>query len=258
MIQYLKELLKRRDLIIYLVLSDMKAEYHNTILGYFWWILDPLLMGIIYYFLRVIILNLEGDYIGAFLVIGLVTWKWISAAINFSSSSISRNAGIITQVYLPKMIFPFGTTLTQGINFTFGLAVISLFLIFYNLIPGIEIIWLPFVMLIQFIFLLALSMILAYYATFVRDIQNVLSHVLRFWFYSSPVIWEASRLPEKYLVLVDINPAATFLKSYRNVLMYQTPPDINKLLIIGFISLAVIIYMTYFYYLNEHKLIKAL
>jgi ABC-type polysaccharide/polyol phosphate export permease len=256
--KYLYELIKRKDLLIYLVISGIKAQHRNTYLGYLWWILDPLLMGIVYYLLRVVILGMKGDNIGAFLIIGLIAWKWIYSAITSSAKSISSKAGIITQVYLPKAIFPLGTTLTQSINFSFGLVVIAVFLAFYKIMPGIHLLWLPILMFVQSLFLAALSLILAYQATFVRDIENVLSHLMRFWFYSSPVIWETGRLPERYSYIVDANPASVFLIGYRNILMYDKPPDLEKLFILAVFSLATIIYMLYFYNNNEHKLIKAL
>lgn len=256
--KYLYELNKRKDLLIHLVISGIKAEYRNTVLGYFWWILDPLLMGAVYYFLRVVVLGMEGEAIGAFLIIGLVAWKWITSAVSSSAKSITSRSGIITQVYLPKALFPFGTTMTQAINFSFGLVVIAFFLAFYRLVPGIEVIWLPVIMAIQFMFLAAISLILGYYATFVRDIENVLTHVMRFWFYGSPVIWESGRLGEEYQYIIDMNPASAFLMGYRNILMYQKPPEWEKLFIIGTASLIIIVYMVYFYSKNEHKLIKAL
>ncbi len=256
--KYVHELVKRKDLLIHLVISGIKAEYRNTFLGYFWWILDPLLMGLVYYFLRVVVLDMEGENIGAFLIIGLVAWKWIRATVLNSATSITSRAGIITQVYLPKALFPFGTTMTQLVNFCFGLIVVAFFLAFYRLVPGIEILWLPVIVAVQFMFLSAISLILAYYSTFVRDIDNVLNHVLRAWFYASPVIWETTRVPEEYSFIVDINPASPFLISYRNILMEQSGPELEKLFIIGLFSFALVAYMIYFYNLNEHKLIKAL
>ena len=256
--RYLHELIKRKDLLVYLVASGIKAEYRNTWLGYVWWILDPLLMGAVYYFLRVVVLGMEGDHIGAFLIIGLVAWKWITSSVSKSAKSITGKSGIITQVYLPKALFPFGVTLSQGVNFTLGLVVVALFLGFYRLMPGIEILWLPVIMAIQFMFLSAISLVLGYYATFVRDIDNVLTHVMRFWFYGSPVIWETGRIPAEYSYIVDANPASAFLMGYRNILMYHAPPDWQRLFLIGLVSFVVIVYMVYFYYLNEHKLIKAL
>ncbi len=255
---YLTEVIKRKDLLIYLVISGIKAEYRNTYFGYLWWVLDPLLMGIVYYLLRVVILGMQGENIGAFLIIGLITWKWIASAITSSAKSISSKAGIITQIYLPKAIFPLGTTLTQLINFSFGLIVIATFLALYRIAPGIYLLWLPIIMFVQFLFLAAMSLVIAYYATFIRDIENVLSHLMRFWFYGSPVIWESNRLPERFSYLIAVNPASVFLIGYRNILMYDKSPDLIKLFIVAVTSMAIIIYMLYYYHKNEHKLIKAL
>ncbi len=257
-IKYLKELLRRKDLLIYLVISGLKAQYRNTFLGYFWWILDPLLMGAVYYFLRVVILEMEGDNIGVFLIIGLLSWQWLKSTINASAKSISGKARIITQVYLPKAIFPFGVTLTQLINFTFGLVVVAIFMALYGVVPGTEALWLPFIMLIQFVFLTAISLVVAYLCMFIRDIDNALTHLTRLWFWTSPVIWESARLPDGYEFILDINPVAILLISYRNVLMYGTGPELQKLIIMGVVSLAVILYMVYYYHVNEHKIIRAL
>ncbi len=256
--KYIQDIYRRKDLVIYLVISGIKAQYQNTILGYLWWILDPLLMAGVYYWLRVVVLGMEGENIGAFLVIGLLAWKWISSGVNTSAKSISGKAGVITQVYLPKAIFPITTTMTQVVNFSFGLVVVALFLAFYRIVPGPEVLLLPLIMFIQFLFVAAIGLILGYYSVFVRDIENVLSHLMRVWFYASPVIWETGRLPEDYFWIVQLNPASAFLMGYRYILMYGQLPDLSRLFLIGIVSMAVIIFMFYFYSLNEHKLIKAL
>ena len=258
MTKYLTELYKRKDLLIYLVVSGLKAQYRNTYLGYAWWILDPLLMGLVYYFLRVIILEMEGDNIGAFLIIGLLSWKWFKSTITSSAKSISGKARIITQVYLPKAVFPLSVNFTQLINFSFGLIVVGFFLAAYRIIPGVEALWLPFVMLVQFLFLSALAMFVAYFCMFIRDIDNVLTHITRLWFWSTPIIWEANRLPEKFSFIVDYNPVSAFVISYRNILMYGESPQLEKLILIGIASLFFTFFMLYYYNLNEHKIIRAL
>jgi len=255
---YLKELFKRKDLLIYLVTSGLKAQYRNTFLGYLWWILDPLLMGAVYYFLRVVVLGMEGEYIGAFLITGLIAWHWINSSLKGAASSITGRSRIITQVYLPKAIFPFGVNLTQTINFTFGLVVVAIFLAAYQIVPGSRVLWLPVIMAVQFIFLAGLSLAIAYLCMFIRDIDNVLAHVMRIWFWGTPVIWETGRLDEQYHFIFDINPAAILLISYRNVLIYNAEPELGKLALIGALSVILTLYMVRFYHLNEHKIIKAL
>lgn len=260
--KYIKEIIKRKDLLIYLVKSGLKAENRNSYLGYFWWLLDPLLNAMVYYFLVIVILGRYADVpeYPVYLVIGLVVWRWMNTTVNTSAKAIIKYSSIINQVNLPKVIFPFSLTLTQLFNFSFGLIVIGLFLIIFQIIPGWQVVFLPFIIIVQLIFLLSVSLFIAYICVFIRDIDNILTHILRLFFYASPIIWIGSRLPDKFIfnLIVTINPVAIILDAYRAVLMYQSTPNFVGLLIIGSISLCFIYFMLYYYSRNEHKIIKAL
>ncbi|MFC3039728.1 ABC transporter permease [Virgibacillus xinjiangensis] len=255
---YLQEMLKRKDLLIYLVKSGLKAEHRNSYLGYFWWLLDPLLNVLVYYFLVVIILQRGGENYPLFLVIGLVAWRCISSTINSSAKSIMRYSSIINQVYLPKSLFPLSFTMTQLFNFGFGLIVVAVFLAIFGVMPGWQLIYLPLIILVQTAFLLAVGLILAYMTVFVRDIDNVLTYVTRIFFYASPIIWEGGRLPPEYSWAVDYNPIAVIVESYRAILMHHSNPDFIGLSVIFITSLAAIVFMLYYYSKHEHKIIKAL
>lgn len=257
---YLKDLYRRKDLLSYLVVSGLKAQYRNTFLGFIWWLLDPLLGVMVYYFLVVILLKRGGDIdnYGAFLVVGLIAWRWVLSVVNSSSKSIALQAGIITRVYLPKAIFPLSVCFTQLINFSIGLLIAAGVLVSFKIIPGIQLFWLPMIMLMQLIFLMALSLVLGYICVFIRDIDNFISHFMRLWFYASPVIWNSGMLPKKYSWIVDVNPVTPYLNSYRNILLYNTSPHFFKLALITAFSMLVILLMIYYYSRNEHKIIKVL
>lgn len=255
---YMEEVRKRTDLIWYLVKSGLKAEHRNSYLGYFWWLLDPLLNIAVYYFLVVIILDRGGPDYPIFLVIGLIVWRWISSSINTSANSILRYSSIINQVALPKLIFPLSFTISQLVNFLFGLIVIVLFLVVFGVVPTWHIVYLPLIMIITLLFLLAIGSILGYITVFVRDIDNLLSHIIRVFFYASPIIWEGGRLPPEYSWAVTFNPIAVLVNSYRDVLMYHQNPNFLGLGVIAVLSVIAIVYMIYHYSKNEHKIIKAL
>lgn len=255
---YLSEILKRKDLLFYLVKSGLKAEHRNSYLGYFWWLLDPLLNVVVYYFLMVIVLGRGGENFEVFLVIGLVAWRWTATTVNTSAKSIMKYKSIINQVNLPKSIFPLAFSITQLFNFAFGLPVIGIFLIIFGVMPGWEVIYLPLIILVQLVFLLAIGLFLAYITVFIRDIDNILSHIVRLIFYSSPIIWMNGRLGDDYQWIVDVNPIAIIINSYRDILMYQTSPDFAGLLIIFITSIIFGSLVLYYYSKNEHKIIKAL
>src|SRR5581483_9901144 len=204
--KYLHDLLKRRDLLLYLVTSGLKAQYRNSFLGYAWWLLDPLLGVAIYYFVVVYVFHRGGGDYGMFLAIGLIVWRWLNATASTASRSIVAQSNIIKQIYLPKLIFPFGAVLTQLINFGFGLLVIALFAIFFRFTPGPTALWLPYITLMQLCFFTLIATTLSYVSVFVRDIEEVVGHILRVWFFGSPVIWPEELLGEKNHWIIALNP----------------------------------------------------
>ncbi len=256
--KYLIALYRRKDLLLYLATSGLKAQYRNTALGYLWWLLDPLLGVLIYYFVIAVVFRQGGPDYGPFLVIGLIVWQWFDSSLSLACRSIASQAGIITQVYLPKAIFPLGAALSQLINFGFGLAIIALFGIFFQFRPGLPLVWLPYIILVQFVFVSALGLVLAYVSVFVRDAENVTSYVLRLWFFGSPVIWSEEVLAGRAGWIVEWNPMAYFLAAYRAVFMAQSPPDYGILALIGGLSTLLLVYMTYHFSQHEHKMIKVL
>lgn len=257
-------MLKRKDLLFYLVKSGLKAEHRNSYLGYFWWLLDPLLNVLVYYFLVVIVLNRGGENYPLFLVVGLVVWRWISTSINSSSNSILRYSSIINQVSLPKALFPLSFTLTQLFNFMFGLIVIALFLVIYGVKPTWLVLYLPVFILLQTVVHIALGLVLGYITIFVRDIGNLMTYITRIFFYASPIIWEGGRLlnsgkvPDWLAPLIEYNPVAILVTSYRDILIYHQQPNWIGLGILFVLSVIVTIYMLNYYSKNEHKIIKAL
>jgi lipopolysaccharide transport system permease protein/teichoic acid transport system permease protein len=256
--RYLHELYKRRDLLLCLVASDLKAQHRNTVLGYFWWLLDPLLGVLIYYFIVVVVFRHgEADY-AMFLAIGMIVWRWLSSTVSLASASIVMQAGIITQVYLPKLIFPLGATMTHLFHFGFGLLAVAPLLVLFGMNPGTAWLWLPYVAVMQLLFLTAVACLLAYVCVFIRDIDNVVEHVMRLWFFASPVIWRAEMVPQEARWLIALNPMSYFLTAYRDILMHATRPDYFALLYIGMTSSLVITVLVHHYSRREHEIVKAL
>lgn len=256
--KYITDLYKRKDLLIYLVTSGLKAQHRNSFLGYFWWLLDPLLNVVIYYFLVAVLFHRAGEGYGVYLAVGLIVWRWLTSTVGTASRSIITQAGIITQVYLPKAIFPIGVTFSQLINFIFGLLVIAMFLIYFKIMPGLELLWLPYIIAIQLVFLTSIALLLAYICVFIRDIDTLVNHLMRVWFFGSPVIWQEDMIPVNIRWILDMNPMTHFLASYRNVLINRVSPDFAGLLLIGLLSMLGIILMIYIFSRYEHKIIKVL
>lgn len=255
---YLLELYRRADLIGYLISSGLKAQHRNSILGYLWWLLDPLLGVLIYYFVVVGVFSRGGEDYGPFLVIGMVVWRWLGASAGAASQSIVKQAGIITHVAMPKIVFPITETVTGLVHFGFGLLVVLGIFLTWGIRPGAAVVWLPAIVLAQFLFTIAIAAILGYFGVFLRDLDVVMSHVFRVWFFASPVIWTVDMLPAGLRWIVDANPMAWLLSAYRDVLMYDRTPPLAPLVVLMLASLAVIGAAVLLYSRHEHRIVKAL
>lgn len=257
--QYMVDLIKRRDLVLYLVMSGLKAQHKNSVLGYLWWLLDPLLNVAIYYFVVVVVFHRPGGAsYGIYLVTGMMVWRWLSATVSSASNSIVSQAGIISQVYLPKSIFPVSAALTHLINFGFGLLVIVLFFVYFQMVPDYHLVWLPFIIVVQLFFMMAIAFPVAFVCVFIRDVNNIVDHSMRLWFFGSPVIWSADMISQRHQWLLEINPMHHILGAYRDVMINNCSPDWGTLLIIGAVSLLCVFPMIYFYSRNEHMILKSL
>jgi ABC-type polysaccharide/polyol phosphate export permease len=257
-IQYLRDLWRRKDLLLYLVTSGLKADTRNTFLGYFWWLLDPALMVVTFLFVRIVLMGSSGENVVAFLATGLVVFQFFSQSLRMSARSITSKGGIITQVYLPKMMFPLGIILTQLINFAFGLIVVGIILLISGIRPGFELLWLPPIILCHMFFQIALGMVMAYAAAFVRDLDRIIGHVIMILRFTAPVIWEVERVPERLNWVLDVNPLAWLLEAYRAVLMYGSTPNILLILVLGLASLLSTVLLMVFYTFREHRIVKVL
>lgn len=256
--QYIRDLWRRRSLLLYLVTSGLKADTRNTILGYFWWLLDPALFVLVFAFIRVVFLGRTGENLIAFLAVGLVIFQYFAQCLTGSARSITGQAGIISQVYLPKIMFPLGVVLTQLVNFAFGLVVVAIILALSGIVPGPELAWLPFIIVVHTLFNVAVALVMAYLTAFVRDLQRILGHLTRLLRFTAPIIFEADRIPERFGWVIDVNPIAWLVIAYRNVTMYGRTPDVALLSQLGVVSLLITLGLMVFYTYNEHRIIKVL
>src|SRR5690625_3519841 len=164
----------------------------------------------------------------------------MSSSINSSANSILRYSSIINQVYLPKSIFPLSFSITQFINFLFGLVVIFIFLIIFGVPPSWNMLYLLVIFFVVFTFVLSIGLILVFFTIYILNIENILTHIILISFYVSPIIWQDREIPEKYQFIVDFNPIANIDTTFRIIMMYQKPPNLTDLAIIFVISVIVI------------------
>ena len=252
--QSVKDIIRYKDLIAYLVKGEFKVKYSGTVLGYIWWIFDPLLFMMVYVVLIGKILGRGGPDYPAFLICGLVAWKFTASCLSDCINSISGKLKMMNQVFLPVIVFPLIKCINNLINLGFGFLLILIILSFYPVNYSLNILYLPLIILVQLLFNLSLGLILAHFGVFFKDINTIMqSFVLRVWFYLSPVIYSPDLVPDKYINIFMLNPVAPILTSYRNILIYGECPDFRGLFVLFVFSAIFYSIGSYFIYKNYGK-----
>ncbi|MGO1372193.1 MAG: ABC transporter permease [Senegalia sp. (in: firmicutes)] len=220
----IKDLKKYKEYILYTTKSELKVQLSSTFLGYFWWILDPLMYMLVYMLVVMIIFQRGGENYPIFVFAGLVPWKWTVSSIKDSTKSIKGKSSILQQVYLPKFILPLIKTLINTTKYLFGIMVLLVLMLFFKVPYTVHLIEFFTVFFVHFLLILGLGFILSHLGVFFKDIDNILDFTLRFWFYVSPTLYGLERVPEKVRFIWWLNPLTTIYTSYRNIFLEGISP----------------------------------
>lgn len=217
---------KLKDLILFNVRAKLEDEVIHHYIGYLWWILEPAMLVTIYYLVFKLILKRgEDDYI-YFLFIGIVTWKWFGSSVSSGANSLYAAKSLYKKINLPKIIFPWIECVFYSVKF---LIILSLIVTVYALsgYPVFKnILYLPILIFSQFIFSLGLSTLLSSILPYFVDLKIIVALFIRLGFYPSGVIFDLSRVPEKYDFIVNLNPLALSIQAFRDLIMRGTPPTL--------------------------------
>ena len=201
-----------------LVYRDLQIRYAGTWLGYLWTLLDPLAMSAIYWFVFSYIIGAksigEQPYI-LFLLTGILSWTWFNGAVTDSARSLVVESKMVQSISIPRYLWIIKSIGAKGTEFIFALPILVVVAIIFNAQPSIQLLYIPFAVLIQFLLLSGIGLILAPLTVLARDTSNILRILLRMMFYLTPIIYGISDIPERFQVLSYFNPMTGIISMYR-------------------------------------------
>ncbi len=232
------DLRTRVRLLQYLVGADLKRTHADTVIGQLWWLIDPFFSMAIYSILVTVVFQKKIADAPLFLFAAILPWQWFQTSLVDATTSVTARGNLIRQIQFPKIVLPAASTLAGSITFAFGLLSLG---VLYLVYPGRLSPWLlalPLIAVVQYVFTLALAILFSAVNAFYRDIQNLLRHATRIWFYMSPAIYSATALKGSIFgVILGFNPFTYLLGSYRNVAYYGQAPYWVPLLVVLLLSL---------------------
>jgi lipopolysaccharide transport system permease protein len=259
----LAELWKFRGLLLQLVRRDLKVRYKNSRLGILWSLAPPLVQVLCISFAMRNAISLAQDFPSyiLFVLVAQIPWVYFQTAILDSSQSILLMMGVIRKVYLPREIIPLANAISNFIHFLITWAVFFVFWFVFRggkiLFP--EILWFPYLVIVQFFLVTGLSLFASALNVFYEDVKYIITIVLSFGFFLLPIIYViempyykgSSMFQGAGLTLYMLNPMAALMTGFRKSLLEPPLPqaiggasfplDVANLLTAGLISLLVLV-----------------
>lgn len=221
-------------LIVQKALAELISESRRGYMGMLWWVIEPVLYMGVFYLIFDVLSHRGGKSAVAFLLVGLVVWKWIATSIPQCAGCIQANAGLIQQVYIPKWVFPGMVVTTTTIKFLIVFTLLLAFLLIAGFKPAPAWFSIPIIMIVQILMLLAVGNVLAAIVPFFPDLKLIVDNTMMLLFFLSGVFIHFNAASPKYLYM---NPITQLIESYRHVLMNGAWPDWETLGIIALASL---------------------
>lgn len=246
LVSEIKAVYKWRELLWQMVGREIKARYKQSILGYFWVILNPLAQMLVMSFAFSIIMRIptnstENIPYSIFLFVGLLPWNLFANSVSSAANSLVSSSSLITKIYFPRTILVISSIIAKIIDFLFATSILVIYMIVYQIPINLNILWIFPIFFIQQIFTLGLSLFFAAANLLYRDIQYLLSMILLLWMYITPVIYPADLVPDKYRWIFQINPIAVIINAYRQSILGGGIPKISSLIIATIVSLIVLV-----------------
>ncbi|MEW5992846.1 MAG: ABC transporter permease [Candidatus Zixiibacteriota bacterium] len=237
-----------RGFILGSVRREYQLRYRGTMLGIAWTILQPLAMITIYtvIFSQVMKAKLPGVD-GAFsysiyLCAGIITWGLFAEIIQRSQSVFLDNANLLKKLNFPRLTLPLIVVTTALLNFSIIFALFIVFLLLTGNLPGLSIVAMIPLLMVQVLFAVGLGVTLGVLNVFFRDAGQLSGLMLQFWFWATPVVYPATILPERLQPLMNLNPMYHLMRGYQGIFVANQWPDWNNLALFSLLAVALALY----------------
>lgn len=222
----LKELIDYRDLFYFLVWRDVKVLYAQTILGFAWAILNPLVQILIFtiIFGNIAKLSSEGIPYIVFSTLGVIPWAYLSGTMSSSSQSLVSGQGMLGKVYFPRLIFPLSSVLSKLVDFAISFLIIIGVLIYFGISPTWNLVYLPIFLVFMMIIPSAVGMWLSSLAIRFRDVRFGMGYGIGMLMYSAPIVYSASTIDAGWRFFYSLNPIVGVIEGFRACLLGTPMP----------------------------------
>ena len=222
----LVSLYRYRGLLKALVLKDLKLKYRGSVFGFLWSLANPLLMIVVYTLAFTFILGIRSEMFVFYLMLGQLAWAFFASSVMMSTASIVDNGGLLRTVLFPRAILPIATVFFNFAQYLLTIAVFLPLMFAWYRIPLVEpMILFPVVLALHVAFTIGIALILATATVFFRDVRHLVEVALAVLFWTTPIVYELARVPERLRLLILLSPMSPFVVAYQKLFYFREWPE---------------------------------
>lgn len=227
----LKELYEYRQMIYSLVRRELRGRYKGSVLGFLWTFINPLLQLLVYTLVFSVIMHSNIDRYYIFLFVALVPWIFFSTSVQGGATSIINSADMVKKIYFPREVLPIACVTSAFVNMLLSFVVVFGVLLVTGFgINILALLYLPIIMIIEYIFSMGIAFLVAGLDVYFRDLSYILGIVTMAWQFLTPVMYSEESVPNEILPLWKMNPMTPVINAYRDILYYRTAPKLSTLI----------------------------
>lgn len=260
----LKPIWQYRDFIFGSVKREFRVKYQNSILGVFWVFVNPLAMILVYtlvfsQLMKAKLPNAMGSFsYSIYLCAGILSWGLFSEISSRALNLFLDNANLLKKIYFPRACLPIILVINAWINFAIIFGMFIIFLLATQNFPGIIFLAVIPILLIITFFALALGVGMGVLNVFYRDIGQVYTVFLQFWFWLTPIVYTSEILPSKVQALLQINPLVPLISGLQRIVVLREAPLWDTLIYPLLLTCLLILWSAYLAKQHQHDLIDEL
>jgi lipopolysaccharide transport system permease protein len=213
----LGEVWQARELLYFLTLSSIKVRYKQTLLGASWAVIQPFFTMVVFslFFGRLAKIPSDGIPYPVFSFAALVPWTFFANGITQSSESVVRIANTVKRVYFPRLVIPLSSIMSGLVDFVLAFIVLIGMMLWFGITPGLNVVWVPFFLLLALATALGAGFFLAALNVEYRDVRYVVPFLVQCWLFATPIAYPSSLLPEPWRTVYGLNPMAGVIEGFR-------------------------------------------
>ena len=217
----LHELWQYRELLFFMTWRDVKVRYKQTALGGAWAIIQPFFTMVVFslFFGRLAKIPSDGIPYPIFSYAALVPWTFFANGLSQSSNSLVGSANLIKKVYFPRLAVPIATVLAGVVDFVLAFVVLLAMMLYYGIVPTINTLWLPALLLLALVTSLGVGLWLSALNVQFRDVRYVVPFLVQLWLFASPVIYSSASVSPAWRAVYGLNPMAGVIEGFRWALL---------------------------------------